>query len=55
MQLNCQEAELLFRMISERYEHGSVILTNNKYSSDWGELLSGIEWHSNSSTGHASD
>jgi len=40
MQLNRQEAEFLFRVISERYEHGSVILTSNKYFSDWGELLS---------------
>ena len=40
MQLNRQEAELLFRLISERYEHGSVILTSNKYFRDWGELLS---------------
>lgn len=40
MQLNRQEAELLFRLISERYEHGSVILTSNKYFSNWGELLS---------------
>lgn len=40
MQLERQEAELLFRLISERYEHGSVILTSNKYFSDWGELLS---------------
>ena len=39
-QLDRQEAELLFRLISERYEHGSVILTSNKYFSDWGELLS---------------
>lgn len=40
MQLSRQEAELLFRLISERYEHGSIILTSNKYFSDWGELLS---------------
>lgn len=40
MQLDRQEAELLFRLISDRYEHGSVILTSNKYFSDWGELLS---------------
>lgn len=40
MQLNRQEAELLFRLISECYEHGSVILTSNKYFSNWGELLS---------------
>jgi DNA replication protein DnaC len=39
MQLNRQEAELLFRLVSERYEHGSIILTSNKYFSDWGELL----------------
>ena len=40
MQLNRQEAKLLFWLISERYEHGSVILTSNKYFGDWGELLS---------------
>lgn len=40
MQLNRQEAELFFRLVSERYEHGSIILTSNKYFSDWGELLS---------------
>lgn len=39
-QLNRQEAELFFRLISQRYEHGSVVLTSNKYFSDWGELLS---------------
>lgn len=39
-QLSRQEAELFFRLISQRYEHGSVILTSNKYFSDWGELLS---------------
>ena len=40
MQLNRQEAELLFRLVSERYEHGSIFLTSNKFFSDWGELLS---------------
>ncbi len=39
-QLNRQEAELFFRLISERYEHGSVILTSNKHFGSWGELLS---------------
>ena len=39
-QLNRQEAELFFRLISERYEHGSVIMTSNKYFNGWGELLS---------------
>ena len=37
--LNRQESELLFRLICERYEHGSIILTSNKYFSDWGELM----------------
>jgi DNA replication protein DnaC len=40
MQLNREKADLLFRLVSERYEHGSIILTSNKYFSDWGELLS---------------
>jgi DNA replication protein DnaC len=40
LQLNRQEAEWFFRLVSERYEHGSIILTSNKYFSDWGELLS---------------
>jgi hypothetical protein len=39
-QLNRQEAELFFRLISQRYGHGSVILTSNKYFSEWGELRS---------------
>lgn len=39
-QLSRLEAELFFRLVSERYEHGSIILTSNKYFSDWGELLS---------------
>lgn len=39
-QLNRSEAELLFRLVSERYEHGSIIMTSNKHFTDWGELLS---------------
>jgi len=39
-QLIRSEAELLFRLISQRYEHGSVIMTSNKYFSNWGELFS---------------
>ena len=39
-QLNRHEAEMFFRLVSERYEHGSILLTSNKYFSDWGELLS---------------
>lgn len=40
LQLDRTEAELLFRLVCERYEHGSIILTSNKYFSDWGELMS---------------
>ena len=34
LQLDLQETELLCRLISERYEHGSIILTRNRYFSD---------------------
>lgn len=34
------QAELFFRLVSDRYERGSMIPTSNKYFSDWGELLS---------------
>jgi DNA replication protein DnaC len=40
LQLDRTEAELLFRLVCQRYEHGSIILTSNKYFSDWGELMS---------------
>jgi DNA replication protein DnaC len=40
LQLDRTEAQLLFRLVCERYEHGSIILTSNKYFSDWGELMS---------------
>lgn len=40
MQLDRESAELLFRLICARYETGSIILTSNKFFSDWGELLS---------------
>lgn len=40
LQLSRVEAELLFRLVCERYERGSIILTSNKYFSDWGELMS---------------
>ena len=39
-QLGRHEAELFFRLVSERYEHGSILMTSNKYFKDWGELLS---------------
>lgn len=40
MQLTRQQAELLFQVICSRYERGSIIMTSNKYFSDWGELMS---------------
>lgn len=39
MQLDRESAELLFRIVCSRYENGSIILTSNKYFSDWGELM----------------
>ena len=39
MQLDRESSELLFRLICSRYESGSVILTSNKFFSDWGELM----------------
>ncbi len=39
MQLDRASAELLFRVICSRYENGSIILTSNKFFSDWGELM----------------
>lgn len=39
-QLNRSEAELLFRLVSERYERSSIIMTSNKHFTEWGELLS---------------
>ena len=40
MQLDRSQAEILFRIVADRYERGSIIFTSNKYFSDWGELLS---------------
>lgn len=40
MQLNRSQAEILFRIVADRYERGSIIFTSNKYFSNWGELLS---------------
>ena len=40
MQLDRQAAELLFRIVCERYETGSIILTSNKFFTNWGELMS---------------
>ena len=40
MQLDRQAAEILFRIVSSRYETGSIILTSNKHFANWGELMS---------------
>jgi len=32
-------ANLLFQLVSRRYEHGSIILTSNKSYGDWGDFL----------------
>jgi len=40
MQLDRHSAEMLFRLICLRYEKGSVILTSNKFFTNWGELMS---------------
>ncbi|XOQ45159.1 MAG: Chromosomal replication initiator protein DnaA [Clostridium sp.] len=39
MQLDRNASELFFRLICSRYENGSIILTSNKFFSDWGELM----------------
>jgi DNA replication protein DnaC len=35
LQLDRNAAELFFQLICERYETGSIILTSNKFFSDW--------------------
>lgn len=39
-QLDRESAELMFQLVCSRYEKGSIVLTSNKYFSDWGELMS---------------
>lgn len=41
--LTRQEAALLFRLVSCRYERGSTIITTNKSVKDWPEILAGDE------------
>jgi DNA replication protein DnaC len=41
--LTRQEASLLFRLVSYRYQRGSMILTTNKSVKDWPEILAGDE------------
>jgi len=37
--LNEEQANLLFALVRDRYEHGSIILTSNTSFSEWGALL----------------
>ena len=41
--MNRQEASLFFRLVSHRYERGSILITTNKGIRDWPELLAGDE------------
>lgn len=41
--LTRQEAALLFRLVSCRYQKGSTIITTNKSVKDWPEILAGDE------------
>lgn len=34
-----EQANLLFALVRDRYEHGSIILTSNTSFSEWGTLL----------------
>jgi DNA replication protein DnaC len=38
-----QEASLFFRLISYRYQRGSILITTNKAVKDWPEVLAGDE------------
>ncbi len=37
------EANLFFRLVSARYERGSIVLTSNKHVHDWPEIFAGDE------------
>ena len=41
--LSRQEASLFFRLVSHRYERGSILITTNKGIRDWPEVLAGDE------------
>ena len=41
--LDRQEANLFFRLVSARYEKGSIILTSNKHARDWPEIFADDE------------
>lgn len=37
--LDSWEATMIFQLVSQRYERGSIILTSNKSYGDWGEIF----------------
>lgn len=41
--LTRQEAALFFRLVSYRYQRGSIMITTNKSVKDWGEVMAGDE------------
>ena len=41
--LDRHEANLFFRLVSARYEKGSIVLTSNKNVRDWPEIFAGDE------------
>ena len=41
--LDRAEANLFFRLVSARYERGSIVLTSNKHVRDWPEIFAGDE------------
>jgi DNA replication protein DnaC len=41
--LDRSEANLFFRLVSTRYERGSIVLTSNKHVRDWPEIFAGDE------------
>ncbi len=40
MPLDQRSAQFLFRLISRRYQKGSIILTSNKSYGEWGDVVS---------------
>jgi DNA replication protein DnaC len=41
--LDRHEANLFFRLVSARYEKGSIVVTSNKHVRDWPEIFAGDE------------
>ena len=41
--LSRQEAGLFFRLVSYRYQRGSIVITTNKSVKDWAEVMAGDE------------